>query len=188
MSSLVNCPTASGTGPDQEGLVRSGTGTKPPWPLPRRKLTLLLPELVTAKSGLPSRLKSAATTVQGLVPTAPAGTGVKLGTQRSSRGFTRGRNRGRRARLGDRPKLRPPRTEEILMVDSPFPKRSAVAWRRRSFRRADRAPGRGRAGEALLGNEDSPAACLSRGVIRSLPSECRPQRDNCGGGRFVHSS
>lgn len=34
----------------------------------------------------------------------------------------------------------------------------------------------------------SPAACLSRGVTRSLPSECRAPRDNCGGGQFVRSS
>ena len=43
---------------------------KVPSPLPSRIVTLLLPELATAKSSLPSPLKSAAAIDEGLAPVA----------------------------------------------------------------------------------------------------------------------
>src|SRR4051794_27243583 len=59
-------------------------------------LTVLLPELVTAKSRLPSRSKSAVTTVQGFAPTPTGPAAVKLGTQRSSSASMRSVTRWRR--------------------------------------------------------------------------------------------
>src|SRR5262249_27969108 len=76
----------------------SGAAAKPPRPLPRRILTLLLPELATAKSSLPSPLKSPTATDWGKEPTGKGPTGVKLGTIRASSASTLGRNPRRAAR------------------------------------------------------------------------------------------
>src|SRR5262249_48333682 len=62
------------------------------------------------------------------------------------------------ARSGALP-LSPPRREPHDA--SPFGSRSAVEWKRHRRRRADRAPGPGRAGEGSACGETSPAAFVS---------------------------
>src|SRR5882724_1015774 len=47
----------------------AGACVKPPLPFPNRIVTFLLPELATARSSLPSRLRSAMTTQLGAAPT-----------------------------------------------------------------------------------------------------------------------
>src|SRR6266480_3940047 len=68
---------ASATGPDSEMVVvfvsakgEAGKGVKPPLPSPLKTEMELSPLLATAKSRLPSPLKSASATALGFVPTA----------------------------------------------------------------------------------------------------------------------
>ena len=68
--SPLKSPTARALGPFPEELTAEFTAAwKVPSPLPSRMLMLLLPELTTAMSGLPSPLKSPIATAVGLVPT-----------------------------------------------------------------------------------------------------------------------
>src|SRR3954469_17966612 len=76
LPSLLKSPTATDLGVWCTITGEPGAGVKPPAPSPRRIVTLSEEPLTTAKSGLVSRLKSAATIWLGALPAAygePAG-------------------------------------------------------------------------------------------------------------------
>src|SRR5262249_57819898 len=78
-------------------------GWNEPLPLPSSTLTLLWePALTTARSGVPSWLKSATVTARGATPTGNVTGGRKVGTVRSSNASTRSRG-GPGRRVGLRP-------------------------------------------------------------------------------------
>src|SRR5262249_44808262 len=68
---------------------------KAPSPLPRSTLTVLEFWLTTARSALPSPLKSPVTRATGVAPTGKVGGAKNAGTVRSSRASRRGKPRGR---------------------------------------------------------------------------------------------
>src|SRR5436305_137956 len=65
----VKSPPAAEGGGGPAATGERGALAKPPLPLPSRMLTLLLLRLATARSGLPSPLKSPTATEAGVLPT-----------------------------------------------------------------------------------------------------------------------
>src|SRR5262249_58028387 len=87
----MKAPTATEWG--RERTRTAGAVTRVPEPLPRRMLTVLLRSLATARSCLPSPLKSPTATATGATPTGTDPAEVKLGTRRCSSASTWGRQR-----------------------------------------------------------------------------------------------
>ena len=69
LPSPLKSPTATETGPSPTANRGPGAGVKPPVPSPRRTETSLLAKFATARSALPSRLKSPTATEDGLFRT-----------------------------------------------------------------------------------------------------------------------
>ncbi len=70
MPSPLKSPTARPPGPLPTATGDAGAGANPPLPSPNRMLTLSLAEFATARSAMPSPLKSALATPEGIKPTA----------------------------------------------------------------------------------------------------------------------